>query len=171
MRIAIVGAGQAGLVAAHAFRRDGHEVTVWSDRTPEAWRAEARPTGTAVRFATSLAYERELGLDDAHDVAPRMEGLRATICSHPGRELLRLCGRFPTSPLAIDLRLQSATWLRRLEERGGTVHVGRVDEDALDALAGRHDLTFVATGKEAARGFGGTRSAARPPPRCGTSRW
>ncbi len=161
MRIAVVGSGQAGLLAAHGFLRDGHEVDVYSDRTAQGWHDDGRPTGTAVRFATSLAFERELGLAVAHDVAPRMEGLRATICSHAGRELLRLCGRFPTSPLAIDLRLQSASWLRELQRRGGRVHVGRVDEAGADQIAANHDLTFVATGKEGASWF--TRDPAKSP--------
>jgi hypothetical protein len=161
VRIAVVGSGQAGLVAAHGFLRDGHAVDLYSDRTADGWLEEGRPTGTAVRFATSLAWERELGLDDAHDVAPRMEGLRATICSHPGRELLRLCGRFADSPLAIDLRLQSASWMRKLEARGGRIHVGLVDEAAVDVIAKDHDVTLVATGKEGGKWF--ARDAARSP--------
>lgn len=148
-------------MAAHGFARDGHTVDLYSDRSAEAWRDEGRPTGTAVRFATTLAWERELGLDDAHAEAPKMEGLRATICSHPGRELLRLCGRFAESPLAIDLRLQSASWMRKLEARGGTIHVGAVDDDAVDAIAADHDLTFAATGKEGGRWF--ARDEARSP--------
>jgi len=61
-RIAIVGSGQAGLIAAHGFVQAGHEVTLYSDRTAEQWLHGSRPTGTAVRWELALAYERELGL-------------------------------------------------------------------------------------------------------------
>jgi len=49
--IAIVGSGIAGLVAAHGLRRAGYGVTLYSDRTPEQWLNESRPTGTAARLA------------------------------------------------------------------------------------------------------------------------
>ncbi|MEQ1564634.1 MAG: styrene monooxygenase/indole monooxygenase family protein [Myxococcota bacterium] len=161
MRAAVIGSGQAGLVLAHGLLAEGHAVDLYSDRTAQGWLEDGRPTGTAVRFGTSLAWERALGLDDAHAEAPRMEGLRATICSHPGKELLRLCGRFPESPLAIDLRLQSARWMDKLAARGGRIEVGVVDDDGVDQIAAAHDVTFVATGKEGGRWF--TRDAARSP--------
>ena len=78
--IAIVGSGIAGLVAAHALRRAGQDVTIYSDRSAEAWLHESRPTGTAARFDMALAYERELGLNHWDDVAPRGEGVFLTFC-------------------------------------------------------------------------------------------
>jgi 2-polyprenyl-6-methoxyphenol hydroxylase-like FAD-dependent oxidoreductase len=146
--IGIIGSGQAGLLLAHGLLRDGNQVTVYSDRTAQQWLDEGRPTGTAVRFATSLAWERTLGLTHGHAEAPTMEGLKVTICSHPAKPLLTLSGRFPSSPLAIDTRLQSARWLEELEVRGGHVVIGAVTPDGIDAIAERHDVTFVATGKD-----------------------
>src|SRR5271170_7400991 len=60
--IAIVGSGQAGLLAAHALTDAGYGVMLYSDRTAEQWLNESRPTGTAARFQKSLEFERELGL-------------------------------------------------------------------------------------------------------------
>jgi hypothetical protein len=94
------------LLVAHALLQAHHDVELYSDRSPEDWLAHGRPTGTAVRFARSLAYERRLGLTHGHDEAPRMDGVKMTICSHPGKPMLALFGRFAVSPLAIDLRLQ-----------------------------------------------------------------
>ena len=62
-RIAIIGAGQAGLLSAHALNDQGHELTLYSDRSPEDFLERARPTGTACRFDMALAWERELGLE------------------------------------------------------------------------------------------------------------
>src|SRR5918912_2225314 len=60
--IAIVGSGIAGLVAAHALRRAGQDVTIYTDRSAEQWLHESRPTGTAARFDDALSFERQLGL-------------------------------------------------------------------------------------------------------------
>jgi len=147
-KISIIGSGQSGLVAAHGLLRRGHQVELYSDRTPEDWLERGRPTGTAVRFARSLAYERELGLDTWHAQAPKMEGLRVTICSGPAKPFLRLSGRFAVSPLAIDLRLQSAEWLRELDKRGGKVVFEKVSTERIHEVAQKSDLTIVATGKD-----------------------
>ena len=160
-RIAIIGSGQAGLVAAHGLLRAGYHVTLYSDRTAEDWLARARPTGTAVRFARSLAYERELGLGHWHEAAPRMDGLKVTICSHPAKQVLTLYGRFDVSPLAIDVRLQSARWMRDLQAAGGTIVVEKVADGRVDQIARENDLTIVATGKDGGAFF--ARDAERSP--------
>lgn len=147
-KIAIVGSGQSALLVAHGLLREGYDVELYSDRTAQDWLDKGRPTGTAVRFARSLAYERELGLDRRHAAAPRMDGLKVTICSEPARPFLELFGRFATSPLAIDLRLQSAEWMREFETNGGKLFIERLTPERIDELSARYDLTIIATGKE-----------------------
>lgn len=161
-KVAIIGSGQAGLLAAHGLLRAGCEVELHSDRSPEQWLDHGRPTGTAVRFARSLAYERELGLDQGHAEAPRMDGLRITICSGPARPFLTLNGRFAVSPLAIDLRLQSAEWMCELQARGGRIAIETVSAERIDQIANGKDLTIVATGKDGGAGLF-ARDAARSP--------
>jgi hypothetical protein len=90
-----------------------------------------------------------------------MEGLKVTICSGAKQPFLSLMGRFAVSPLAIDLRLQSALWLRELQKRGGELVLESVSADRVDAIAGGHDQTNVATGKEGGALF--ARDAARSP--------
>ena len=147
-RIAIIGSGQGGLLAAHGLLQAGYGVTLFSDRSADDWLERGRPTGTAVRFARSLAYERRLGLAHWHDRAPQMDGLKVTICSHPAKPLLALFGRFTVPPLAIDLRLQSARWMRDLASAGGRVIIEQVSTQRVDEIAAEHDLTIVATGKD-----------------------
>lgn len=74
-KVAIVGAGQAGLLAAHALRVKGYEVTLYSDRTPGDFLERARPTGVAARFDMALEFERELRLEHWGDLAPHREGV------------------------------------------------------------------------------------------------
>ncbi|MEZ4452642.1 MAG: styrene monooxygenase/indole monooxygenase family protein [Nannocystaceae bacterium] len=145
-RIAIIGAGISGLIAAHGLRRAGYEVTIYSDRSAEAWRS-GRPTGTAARFAPALAYEAELGLDHWAEEAPKIVGARLIYCPRPGNQLATLTGRQAAPGLAIDVRLQSHRWLLDLEALGGRVVIESVSVPRLDAIAAEHDLTIVAAGK------------------------
>jgi 2-polyprenyl-6-methoxyphenol hydroxylase-like FAD-dependent oxidoreductase len=146
-RVAIVGSGISGLAAAHGLRRAGCEVDLYSDRTPEQWLRESRPTGTAARFDLALSYERELGLNFWDDVAPQGEGVFLTFCPALHNRLVTLLGRFQRPFQAVDVRLQSARWMEELASRGGRVHIEEVSVDGLETIAAEHDLTIVATGR------------------------
>jgi 2-polyprenyl-6-methoxyphenol hydroxylase-like FAD-dependent oxidoreductase len=160
-KFAVIGSGQAGLLAAHGLLREGFEVELYSARSPEEWLERERPTGTAVRFARSLAYERELGLDQAHARAPHIDGLALSLSAGPAKPVLSMLARFETPPLAIDLRLQSCEWTREFVRRGGKLVIETVSPQRVHEIAERHDLTIVATGKEGGALF--ERDAARSP--------
>ncbi|MCK6545302.1 NAD(P)-binding protein [Myxococcota bacterium] len=146
--IAVIGSGITGLATAHGLVRAGFEVTVYSDRTPDQWLNESRPTGTAARFEPALAFERELGLNHWEDVAPKGRGVHLTFCPQRGNRLLTLTGRLDASYFqAVDVRLQSHRWMADLEARGGKIVLENVTIERLEALAREHDLVIVAAGR------------------------
>ena len=146
-KIAVIGAGQAGLLAAHALHQKGYEVTLYSDKTADDFLTKARPTGTAARFHMSLEFERELGLEHWGDVAPRGEGVHLHFCQKKDNVFLTLLGRLDDYYLAIDVRLQSATWMRELIEKGARVEIENVTIDRLEEIAAENDLSIVAAGR------------------------
>lgn len=147
MRVAIVGSGIVGLIAAHGLRREGIDVTLYSDRTAEQWLRDSTPTGTAARFDMALAHERALGLNHWDGVAPRGEGVFLTYCPTQRNQLIRLLGRSARPFQAVDMRLQCHRWMNDFETIGGKLVLESVTPERLDAISGKHDLTIVAAGK------------------------
>ena len=146
-KIAVVGSGINGLVAAHGLLKQGHEITLISERTAEDWLDKVPPTGTACRFANSLDLEAEIGLNHWDADAPAIEGVHLTFCHKPGWQLIDLMGRLDRPARAVDVRLQSHRWTHDLEARGGKVEIAKVDLPRLDEIAAENDLVLVAAGR------------------------
>jgi 2-polyprenyl-6-methoxyphenol hydroxylase-like FAD-dependent oxidoreductase len=147
-RIAIIGSGIAGMLAALGLRQAGHDVTLYSDRTPDDWMTKSTPTGTAARFPRSLDFDAALGVNHWDDVCPPCEGVSLAFGLKKANRLVALTSRLERPGRAIDVRLLSARWMNDLSERGGRVVIESVTPERLDAIAAENELTVVAAGRK-----------------------
>lgn len=145
-KIAIVGAGQAGLQLAHGLAQRGHDVTVISDRTPEEI-FNGRVMGQNGLFGRALDYERELGLDYFDDKAAWTRGVTMDVLGGPGqRTPISFTSTFSPPGSAVDPRLKASRWAESFKEVGKFEVMSTSIED-LDRLAAENDLVCVAAGK------------------------
>lgn len=144
--IAIIGAGHSGLQLAFALLRDGQEVTVYSDRTPQEMLTGRLPSSNAL-FARGLQRERELGVCFWDGEQPLIDQTFVRVTDPEGNVAIAFDGRFKEHAQSVDQRLKFSVWLQAFEDRGGKVVYGSVDVDALEAIASANDLTVVSAGK------------------------
>jgi hypothetical protein len=151
-KVAIVGAGQTGASAALALAERGEEVTLFSDRDQQSLRNDAPATGTAVLFGGGQQAERQLGLRSYQDVAPLGSGMSQRIVAEPDVELIAFDATFDGfTAEGVDTRLKADDRISGFRSIGGQFVVRAVDEDALDEIAAKHDLTLVSTGRNGLR--------------------
>ncbi|MCF7550671.1 styrene monooxygenase/indole monooxygenase family protein [Pseudonocardia sp. WMMC193] len=152
--IAIIGAGHGGLQLAFGLLRDGHDVTVYSDRTPEQIATSRLPSSNAV-FGRALDRERALGICFWDGEDPLIDTTQVRVTNGPdGDVAIQFDGRFAQHGQSVDQRLKFSTWLAAYADRGGKVVYGAIDLAGLDGIAAANDLTIVAAGKgEIARIF------------------
>ncbi len=144
--IAIIGAGQGGLQLAFGLLRDGYDVTVYSERTPEQIACSRFPSSAGI-FAHALDHERALDICFWDGERPLIDHTFATVTDPEGTVAIQFQARFAKHGQSVDQRLKFSTWLEAFADRGGKVVYGAVDPDRLDDIAAIHDLTVVAAGK------------------------
>ncbi|MBM3678881.1 MAG: FAD-binding oxidoreductase [Actinobacteria bacterium] len=145
-RIAVAGAGQAGLQLALALRASGHEVTLATDRSA-AEIAGGRILSTQCMFDLALSTERALGLDRWQEDCPQIDGVQYSLGTPDGERVMCFSGKLAATAQSVDQRLKMPRWLADLEAAGGRVAVGPLDVAALEELAASHDLLVVASTK------------------------
>jgi hypothetical protein len=162
-RIAIVGAGQAGLPLALSLQARGDQVTLVSNRSPDDIR-RGRVMSSQCMFGTALAIEREFGLDDWARDCPPVEGIGLTVPhpGQPGAKLIDWAARLERPAQAVDQRLKMPAWIERFRSRGGRLELQDAGIAELEQLAATHELVVIAAGKgEVTRLF--ERDAAKSP--------
>ncbi|GAA3755235.1 styrene monooxygenase/indole monooxygenase family protein [Salinactinospora qingdaonensis] len=145
-RILIVGAGQAGLQLGLGLLDAGYDVTIMSARTPEEIRG-GRVMSTQCIFAPNLQIERDLGLNQWEEQAPRIVSQRVALSDPPGKLAFDFVGRWDSYAQSVDQRVKMAAWLELFEERGGEVVYHGVMTSELEGLSAMYDLTIIAAGK------------------------
>ncbi len=159
-RIAIIGAGQAGLQLALGLQGADYDVTLHAERTAQRIR-EGRVTSTQLMFGPALALERAAGLNLWDERAPVMGGLemRHRDPAEDGRPA-RFTASYDGEVRSVDQRLKLSAWLELFGSRGGRVVYGSVAAEDAPAVVDRHDLTVAAAGRGALSSLFG-RDAAR----------
>ncbi|GAA1835307.1 FAD-dependent oxidoreductase [Pseudonocardia ailaonensis] len=134
---------------AYGLLAGGHDVTLYSDRTPDQWLNESKPTGSAYIYDEVVDIERKLGMDFWSRDAFQGHGFLYDGIPTPGAAPLSIAGRneYGRPGSAIDQRLRVSRWLEDLEPRGGRLVIESVTPARLDAIAAASDLTVLAAGK------------------------
>ncbi|WP_437286613.1 styrene monooxygenase/indole monooxygenase family protein [Sorangium sp. So ce406] len=141
--IAIVGAGMAGLHLALHLQKEGLDVSLYEERTPDEIRAGRLPSTVALSPPTR-ARQRALGVAhwEGDEHATRI--VRVRVAADPP---LGFAGDLPDHMLFIDMRVYLPRLLEDFAARGGRVVKASLDAAGISDLAAGHDLVVVATGR------------------------
>ncbi|GAB7528257.1 hypothetical protein PS3A_06650 [Pseudomonas sp. 3A(2025)] len=147
-RIAIVGAGQAGLQLGLGLLAQGYHVTLATNRTAEEIRA-GKVMSSQCMFNSSLQIERDLGLDFWEEQCPAVEGIGLNVANPevPGQSLFNWSARLDRYAQSVDQRLKMPVWMGEFVKRGGDLLIEDVGINELEKLSASHDLVLLAAGK------------------------
>jgi hypothetical protein len=145
-KIAIVGAGQAGLQLALGLQSEGYEVTVLSNRTGENI-AAGKVMSSQGMFDRSLQTERNLGIDFFQDDTPQLEAIAVNVVGPDGGRALSWTAPLHKPGQCVDQRVKFPRWMEEFTSRGGELRFVEAGVDELEELTSSHDLVVVAAGK------------------------
>lgn len=147
-RIAIVGAGQAGLQLALGLLAKGYQVTLTTNRTAEEVR-NGKVMSSQCMFHSALQTERDLGLNFWEDECPAVEGIGLTVPhpERPGERLFNWSARLERYAQSVDQRVKMPVWMEEFQRRGGELVIQDVGLEELERLSASHDLVLLAAGK------------------------
>ncbi|BAY21226.1 Styrene monooxygenase StyA [Calothrix sp. NIES-2100] len=143
-RIAIIGAGQAGLHLSISLVDAGYAVTLFSDRTPEAI-LNGKPGGMPVLFPNSLQLEERLNF--WHEEFPGSNLFRSEVCDPEGNLALTVSYPLEKPWQAVDQRLKFFTWMQEFVKIGGELVVKAMTLTDLEECTKNYDLVVVSSGR------------------------
>ena len=141
-RIAIVGAGTAGLHLGLYLNEKGIDATIFTDRRPEEY-ANIRLLNTVAHHSVTIDRENALGIDhwpnDGYFGHYYYVGI-------PGMPI-RSYGDLAKPSRAVDYRILQPQLMRDFKERGGKIEYRPIEVADLTALSNEYDLVVIGTGK------------------------
>jgi len=145
--IAIVGAGQSGLLLAFTLMRYNYSVNLFNNRSGEQINS-GRILSSQGMFDSALKIERELGLDFWEEQAPKNEVVTFSLVnSLNGENILKWQGKTIKPYLSVDQRIKFPVWMKKFEEENGKLTIEDINLTKLDEIVKVHDLTIIAGGK------------------------
>ena len=142
----IVGQGQGGMHLAFGLLKEGWDVTLISDRTPEQMLTSPAMASHGLH-ARSMEFEAEVGIDIYKDLPDHLQdGLEFKLSSDGRNPEISLHSYFVRRMRAVDSRLKTALLLEEFERRGGNIRYERATLDDVETFAEKGPV-FMATGK------------------------
>ncbi len=123
-KIAIVGAGQAGLLLGCALLDQGYAVTLVTNRTAEeVW--SGKVMSSQCIFDQALQIERDLGMNQWESQCPHVNGIGLTIPTPDGKGEMAIHWRARLNAYAqsVDQRVKMPGWMAEFESRGGDLRI------------------------------------------------
>ncbi|MBX3680732.1 MAG: FAD-binding oxidoreductase [Rhodocyclaceae bacterium] len=163
--IAIVGAGQAGLLLGCALLDRGHQVTIVTNRSAAEIRA-GKVMSSQFIFDPALQIERDWGMNQWEADCPKTAGISVSIPTPDGtgNKAVHWHARLDAYGQSVDQRVKMPGWMSEFTRRGGELRIENVGIPELESLAAQHELVLLAGGKgEIVNLFG--RNEARSPVR------
>ena len=144
-KVAIVGAGQAGMPVAFGLLAQGYDVAVFTNRSPDDVRG-GRVMSSQCMFAEALDVERRLGLNFWDDECPPVQGIGFALPNpdQPDTKAVDWSGRLDREAQATDQRVKMPYWLELFEQRGGKLIMEDVGVAELERMTQEYDLTMLA---------------------------
>ncbi|ENX21581.1 hypothetical protein F892_00813 [Acinetobacter vivianii] len=146
-KIAIVGAGQAGLQLGLGLLDKGYEVSLYTNRTAEQVK-NGKVMSSQCMFHTALQTERDLGLNQWEEQCPSVEGISITLVQPDKKEkVFSWSARLQRYAQSVDQRVKMPVWMEEFERRGGRLVIQDIGLPELEQLADQYELVLLAAGK------------------------
>jgi hypothetical protein len=147
-KIAIVGAGQAGLLLGVALLDQGHQVTMLTNRSAEdVWNGKV--LSSQFIFDPKLQIERDWHMNQWESACPRTDGIAFTVPNPDGSgtKAIHWHAKLHAYGQSVDQRVKMPGWMDEFVRRGGKLSIVNAGLSELEDLAATHDLVLLAGGK------------------------